>query len=593
MSRKITTTYALIAGLLSVALHVAVVGAANRVDFNVLRIDKEEETEKDDRPLQLKTVDVRDRMQRSRTRSNDTSETTDKLAEEVAQKKLKDIFKEENLIEDPDPELELKDPGSSENQPNKPGTESEPREASAPRPEIVSIDSENLSEVARKNSASRWNIEEKERTQVTSDKNIPSLVESGPLQSAQGGKYQASMKMSLPEAGDMQVGEGPGPLKLNGERTEEKQMDFAPMESTAPSVSSSSAGQQERRTRKEIQQMRNLLNVSLVTSKERDGGGTFRIDVAPNPKSNLLRAIPKNILFLIDSSTSVSPKKFKHFKLATRRALQQLHPDDKFNIVSFKVRPNKLFQNYQPVNESNLQQGEKYLDRLSRGGLTDVYGGLAPCIKDSRSTKSRPVIVFLMTDGESTVKDKRENDELIRQIVKLNEANAAIYSFSTGDEVNRFLLDFLAYSNRGTALHAEEIKNFREELVTFMKQHSELIVQNLNFQLTGHVEGTVYPKKLPHLFRNEVLSIYGRFNADTENIAIRLTGRDATNKLSELVYKGSTSQTPEAEANLQLDWASQKVFHLISQRTLNPEKKGINERIRALAKKYNLYVPYL
>jgi Ca-activated chloride channel family protein len=176
--------------------------------------------------------------------------------------------------------------------------------------------------------------------------------------------------------------------------------------------------------------------------------------------------------------------------------------------------------------------------------------------------------------------------------VSLNRANVSIYTFSAGKKANLFLLDLLAYSNRGMSLHRETLEGFGPDLVQFVSTHSDLIVADLKYDITGDVEADLFPRRLPHLYRGETLSIYGRYPAGLEEAALSLVGRNAAGELEELVYRIDFRNAPRAPATLQVDWASQKVFHLIALNTLNPDPNLLDE-VRSLAERFQLYVPYL
>jgi len=169
--------------------------------------------------------------------------------------------------------------------------------------------------------------------------------------------------------------------------------------------------------------------------------------------------------------------------------------------------------------------------------------------------------------------------------------NQAGGSFSAGKSANLFLLDFLAYHNRGLSLHESKLDDFRGELVDYISSHSSLILADLQYLAPENLRSEIFPKHLPHLYRGEALSIYGRFPAGTEEIVISIVGRDASGDVEELIFRGKIAESEKASARLTLDWAAQKVFHLIGLRTLEPSPR-LDQQIRQLAEKYHLFVPY-
>ncbi len=595
MSRASTTTYVLVAAIISLFVHFAFIVGVSQVKVSGLG-GVTAAGQKEDRPIKVQTVDIHKRLYQAGRGPG--KEAMSEMQAKIAQKKLRDIFQEENLIPSPAPKLRLKRMGENVEAPQQ-ADKAETSKPAAPRPSILGIEADRLS-VAEDQPTGRPTFGTKDRQVVK--RHVPSLIDTGDFSA--GGEVTASMRLGLPGVSKLEAGKGPGQLSLlqmpdkkkiageagNGD-TDSGENSLTPLDG-APQLGKTEAGQPD--NKQNVEKMDQLLNVSLVVDPDgEDGGGTFRMDIKPNPRSDLLKSISKDVLFLVDSSTSISPSKFKRFKRSTRAALQYLNPKDRFNVVYFKVKPHKLFDTFAPVSSQNLARARKYLRHISRGGLTDVYGGLAPCIQEAAAENGqRPVNVFLMTDGESTVKDKMKNEKLIREVAQLNKEAISVYTFSAGKDVNRFLLDFLAYNNRGQSLHAQKLKKFRDTLVRFITRHSELIVDNLKYQVRGHVSGTIYPKRLPHLYRQETLHIYGKYPPGAEEIVVQITGRNATGKLEELVYKGNVRNASTTKHNLAADWAAQKIFHLIAERTLAADRKVYGQKIRRLSRKYNLYIPY-
>lgn len=582
------TYYLVLSAIISIILHVAFYSA---VEDALLRLHEltqgksETKTESQSR-IELRSVDIRDVMSR-RTKISTPEETAKALKEQISKnRKVKEIFMEEELIKKPRPKLELSGLGRNLLKP-KEKSANKPKPPSAPRPQIINIDIDKLAD--ERLSLSRETIA-KEKREIVDATSIPSLAEEGDLSTGSGKTFASGMRLSLPKPGEVKLPPPPSPMPADLDPAKEIQRTaLAPAAADLPMLPITPGPSLKGKV---VQHLDTLLNVSLKTFPDSRGGGTFQIDISPNPNSDLLRPISKDILFLIDSSSSISPRKLEQFKSSTIEALQFLTPSDRFNIVTFRTAPSQLFQDYINVSESSIQTAVDHLKNLQRGGMTDVYAGLSPYVKLSDHDPNRPLNVFLMTDAQSTVKNKLENDEIIRRISEINQNGVSIYSFSAGDTANRFLLDFLAYNNRGASLHVDRLEDFRSQLVGFITNHSDLIVSDLNYHITGGLGNSIFPKKLPHLYRGETLSIFGRYPKGKQELAIQIIGRNASGKLEELIYRGNIKRAIQSEHNLAIDWAAQKIFHLLAQRNFNPSPELTREIVN-LAKRYNLYVPYL
>ncbi|MFA6931048.1 MAG: VWA domain-containing protein [Lentisphaeria bacterium] len=513
------------------------------------------------------------------------------LQQEVHQlanvRKIESIFQKDNLLDVHKARFRLE--GVDKQRP--PGLASDEDEkpimATAPRPEIIEIDYTSLP--PPRQALSMRVITPKLERESSDASLLPSLTAHGPLNASSGGSYGMSVKsgykpsfgtpdFDLPvlsreaEKGVNLVENPPSPLEVATDLTE-VQRDGAGLPLPFDG----------------------FVDIEVRVVKDRVGNsGYFQVDIIPNSKSDALKDIAKDTLFLIDHSTSISPQKLSQFKLATREALSCLNPKDRFNVVSFTSSTHSLFQGYQSVNAKHLAAADQYVASLWRGGMTDVFGGIAPYVKNSNGDKNRPLNIFLLTDGRSTV-NIYEPPTFLRQVSAFNPGNVSIYPFSAGTQANRQLLDFLGYLNRGSKCHVDEIDQLHEELVRYISTHSSLVIMDLKYTAEGPVSQEIFPRSLPHLYRNESLRLFGRFRNIDDELVLNLAGKDADLKTRDLIFRRRYRGCPPGSKELPREWAGQKILFLLALRNCTEDQRQIaryNAEINALTREYGVYAPY-
>ncbi|NMA42116.1 MAG: VWA domain-containing protein [Oligosphaeraceae bacterium] len=504
------------------------------------------------------------------------------------QRKIENIFLEENLLDIPKPSFKLQDRQQPEQSRLKPGSVEIPRTASAPRPEIIEIDYAKLA-LPRQTLPSRVITPKLER-EASDLPLLPSLAQHGPLRMPEGPVVGLSLQAGQrPKfaAPDLEIEELKAPTrKMGGEFTP----DTPVMPNFSPSLTPG-------RIAPKLAQLPfdGFVDIEMRIVKDRVGNaGCFQIDILPNANSDALGDIAKDTLFLIDHSTSISPAKLNHFKAATRESLARLNPKDRFNVVAFTTVGKSLFPNYQPVNRENLEAADKYIASLWRSGMTDVFGSIAPFVRNSNGDANRPLNIFVLTDGQSTV-NIYEPPVFLRQINAVNPGNVSIFPFSAGSQANRQLLDFLGYLNRGSQCHVDNLEDLQDRLVDYISTHSSMIIMNLTYTAEGPVSRDIYPRSLPHLYRRESLRLYGRFANIEDELVLTLSGKDAELKSRNLVFRKKYSDCMIGGAELQREWAGQKILHLLAQRNYcvnEAQTKRLNNEINSLARRYGVYTPY-
>ena len=327
----------------------------------------------------------------------------------------------------------------------------------------------------------------------------------------------------------------------------------------------------------------------MVYRDPQTGEGFFQIEITLNDGDDEL--VPKDILMLQDASSSITFSKLEEFKKGIKIGLGMVNKQDRYNIVAFREQPKSLFPYFVKPTQENLSKTNKFLDKLSASGKTDLYAGLAPFVSLARANPNRPCIILLISDGRTTSGFKLKDRELIRRIFQENSSNISIFSFSVGRKANLFLMDFLSYKNRGFSEHVEKKENSSELLGEYIFKLSELAVADLYYKTTGNMEAEIYPKELPHLFRLHPLTLYGKIASGVDEIAVQIIGKDQYGKKEELVTRLNFINASRAGPELAYRWAMQKIYHLLGESILN-DSQMLDEEINKLALKYNINVPY-
>jgi hypothetical protein len=337
--------------------------------------------------------------------------------------------------------------------------------------------------------------------------------------------------------------------------------------------------------------MDDVVGIGMVNFPQPDGSGYYRIDMTPTPRIDRLRAIRKDVVFLVDCSTSISPSKLKQFKMAVTEAVEYLNPDDRVNAITFAAQPNPLFPSCQPMTSENKKKILDFIGDAPHGGMTDVFAGLSKPVSQGAEDLERPMLVFLLSDGVSTVSNRLANERFLQEVIRLNRNNVAIYSFSAGSarNINKFLLDFLAYHNRGQSRHEVAEDKFNRSLVRFVTTHTELVVADLKYAALNDMGSEIFPKRLPHLFRGEVLSIWGYYPPGAKEVVLSITGRDAGGSPLELMFRKSFAEAERGDEQLVNRWIFQKLSHLKGQSILDSEKSAAYEKeIRQMAERFKI-----
>ncbi len=333
-----------------------------------------------------------------------------------------------------------------------------------------------------------------------------------------------------------------------------------------------------------------LLTVQLFTyHRPREEKGYFKLVVEPRRDRTDFSIIPKDIVFVVDSSKSITQKKLDSYVAGLKLCVKSLPRQDRFNIVEFKDFTHRLSEeDVIPVTSETLARGEEFLSGLVSVGSTDVYGSLTELVAQ-KPQAGRPRIIFLVSDGRPTT-GIRKDSEIINEVTRLNDLRISIFTFAGGEMINTSLLDLLSYRNRGGRHFESDDKKIAQSLFEFYEEFSFPILLNPRFNF-GSVDSTdVYPKILPDLYLKGRLEMFGRFAGEDE-FSMQLLG-EADGRTKEYVLQQKLTGRDSGDESVARTWAFRKIYYLIGQMVQKGGSQKILSEIEKLGADYNVETSY-
>jgi Ca-activated chloride channel family protein len=300
--------------------------------------------------------------------------------------------------------------------------------------------------------------------------------------------------------------------------------------------------------------------------------------------------LPKDIVFIVDTSGSMSGEKIEQAKESLRFAIKQLNPDDRVGIVTFSdvLHPYKN----ELIEASKLDQGDlaTFINGLAAEGGTNIDDALQQGLHLLDASSERPKLVIFLTDGLPT-SGETSTEKIIGDFQSQNlKLNTRIFTFGVGYDVNTILLDTLSGENGGFTTYVEPGENLESAVSHFYNRVGTPLLWGLTAQFDGLDVYDLYPGKLPDLFAGDMLEIAGRYHSGGKG---------------HVVLKGQGSSQPETFSHdidlstgwtehdyLPKIWAARAVGYLLTQIHLHGGSPELVDRVRQLGEKYGIITPY-
>jgi Ca-activated chloride channel family protein len=285
-------------------------------------------------------------------------------------------------------------------------------------------------------------------------------------------------------------------------------------------------------------------------------GGFFTMVLQPPDKFTSDDVTPKEIVFVLDTSGSMSGFPIEKAKEAMKLSLDGLHPNDTFNLITFAGDTRILFEDPVPATQGNLERAQAFLDSQTGGGGTEMMKAIQAALEPSDSKEHIRIACF-MTDGEVG-----NEDEIIAEIQR--HPKARVFSFGIGNSVNRYLLAKMADVGNGevelVSLEDDGSKAARK----FYERIRTPLLTDISIDWNGLPVADMYPVKIPDLFSAKPVIINGRYTK-AGKATVRLRGKVAGQEYSREI----AVNLPEAEPSndvLATLWARKRIDQLTSVR---------------------------
>ena len=252
-------------------------------------------------------------------------------------------------------------------------------------------------------------------------------------------------------------------------------------------------------------------------SKATDGG-YFTLILQPPARVAESDITPKELVFVLDTSGSMSGFPIEKGKEFISHALDELYPGDTFNLITFSGDTHILFPEPVFPTAENIRIAKQLLQGRQGAGGTEMMKAIRAALEPSDS-QDRVRIVCFVTDGYVG------NDmEIIGEVQK--HPNARVFAFGIGTSVNRFLIEGMAKAGRGDSEVVSLNDKADEAAHRLYEGLRSPLLTDLSIDWRGMPVADVYPQRLPDLFDGRPLVVTGRYTSPATG-SIRLKGKQA------------------------------------------------------------------
>jgi Ca-activated chloride channel family protein len=324
-------------------------------------------------------------------------------------------------------------------------------------------------------------------------------------------------------------------------------------------------------------------DAALIT--HRSGlGGYFMLMIQPQSEDALSDAVvtPKEMVFVVDTSCSMSGFPLDKARDAMRLAISEMNPSDRFTVLNFSEKVSKLSPQTLPNTSFNRRQGLRFVNQFRGSGGTEMLSGIKASLDLPADDDLLRTVLFL-TDGYIG------NEDAILAAIGERLGRSRLFSLGIGSSVNRYLLDRMAKMGRGQVQYLRPDEDASGAIEEFYDRIRNPVLTDIEVEWQGVSVEQVMPDPVPDLFAGQPIILVGRYDKPgrgSVTIRGRVRGQEVEQTIDVLLPRHQDENS--ALASL---WARNVIADLESRQHGRPSR-ALVEEITDLALEYRLMSKY-
>ncbi|XP_029463510.1 inter-alpha-trypsin inhibitor heavy chain H6 [Rhinatrema bivittatum] len=328
-----------------------------------------------------------------------------------------------------------------------------------------------------------------------------------------------------------------------------------------------------------------------------------------------LQVVQKNVIFVIDVSSSMYGTKIQQTKKAMHVILSDLHQHDYFNLITFSDTVNAWKADHCiPATPQNIKSAKEYVNRMETEGWTDINAALLAAAAMFNQSSARqaesgqggpriPLLIFL-TDGEPTF-GVTTAGRILSNARHALRGMVSLFGLAFGDDADYSLMRRLSLENRGVARRIYEDIDATLQLKGFYDEIASPLLFDVQLAYLGSSLPQSTQTLFPNYFAGSELVVAGRVQPGTSELGVRLTAQSQQKPIklqNDIPVVGNATQlsfgcsesADHIPTFVQRLWAYFTIQDLLQARVKTNDSMArqlLTEKATNLSLKYNFVTP--
>ncbi len=302
----------------------------------------------------------------------------------------------------------------------------------------------------------------------------------------------------------------------------------------------------------------------------------------PNQQERPAAQMPRETIFIVDTSGSMHGVSMAQAKRAVDLAIQALKPGDLFNVIEFDSYTTALYPHSMPASPGNVATARSFVQQLRADGGTEMRPALKLALSTPAQESHLRQIVFI-TDGSVGYEDQ------MFSMIEQNLGAARLFTVGIGSAPNSLFMRKAAEAGRGTYTFISALHEVSEKMEALFRKLEHPQVTDITLHWPSGVIVDSYPAFVPDLYLGEPVSVRARAsNAFRRGDVLRVTGNSVAGAWAADLSLDSPAQSEGVGAL----WARARIGELIDQERRGGNTEDLRSGILETALAHHLVSKY-
>lgn len=294
--------------------------------------------------------------------------------------------------------------------------------------------------------------------------------------------------------------------------------------------------------------------IALFT-QQKDQDHYLMLMATPQSKQQLQNDYtPREVIFIIDSSGSMSGASMIQAKQALNKAVNRLKPTDRFNIIDFDSGFESFYDSALPALDLTKKMANRFTQSLQADGGTEPIDAVKFAFgsRDMDSDNYLRQVIFI-TDGQVG------NEDEVLNTVRQSIDDDKLFTIGIGSAPNSFFMTKMASYGNGAFTYIGDINEVEEKMNTLFAKLESPALTDIAIEFPPQVNAHQANDVIGDLYSGEVISAVFKINALPNSLSV--SGKNSENIFNQTIQLDKANNAK----GLDVLWARRKIEKLMDE----------------------------